>query len=40
MSKYKVDINGLDTSKINVLKNGEMVDLFIKYQAGNKRYRI
>src|SRR6056297_1784025 len=39
MSKYKVDINGLDTSKIKVLKNAEMVDCFIKYQAGNRIYR-
>ncbi len=39
MSKYKVDINGLDTSKIKVLKNGEMVELFKKYQAGNKAAR-
>lgn len=28
MSKYKVDINGLDTSDIKVLKNDEMVRLF------------
>jgi RNA polymerase sporulation-specific sigma factor len=39
MSRYKVDINGLDTSKINVLKNSEMVELFKKYQAGNKAAR-
>src|SRR5690554_7495411 len=39
MSKYKVDINGLDTSKINVLKNSEMVELLKKYQAGNKAAR-
>lgn len=39
MSKYKVDINGLDTSKINVLKSSEMVELFKKYQAGNKAAR-
>ena len=39
MSKYKVDINGLDTSKINVLRNSEMVELFKKYQAGNKAAR-
>ncbi|ERJ13607.1 RNA polymerase sporulation sigma factor SigG [Haloplasma contractile] len=32
MSKYKVDINGLDTSKIKVLKNTEMVKLFKQLQ--------
>lgn len=35
MSKYKVDINGLDTSKIKVLKSSEMMELFQKYQAGD-----
>lgn len=39
MSKYKVDINGLDTSKIKVLKNTEMVELFQKYQAGDQSCR-
>jgi RNA polymerase sporulation-specific sigma factor len=39
MSKYKVDINGLDTSKIKVLKNSEMVEYFKQYQAGDKSCR-
>jgi RNA polymerase sporulation-specific sigma factor len=39
MSKYKVDINGLDTSKIKVLKNTEMVELFKQYQAGDRSCR-
>ena len=39
MSKYKVDINGLDTSKIKVLKNDEMMELFKRYQAGERSCR-
>src|SRR5690606_26403919 len=39
MSKYKVDINGLDTSKIKVLKNDEMMELFRRYQAGDQSCR-
>jgi len=39
MSKYKVDINGLDTSKLKVLKNSEMIELFKQYQAGNTEAR-
>lgn len=36
MSKYKVDITGLNTSDIKVLKPKEMKELFIKYQAGDE----
>lgn len=36
MSKYKVDITGINTSEIKVLKNSEMVELFKKYQNGDK----
>lgn len=35
MSKYKVDITGLNTSNIKVLKQSEMNELFKKYQAGD-----
>lgn len=37
MSKYKVDITGINTSKIKVLKQTEMQELFIKYQNGDKQ---
>ena len=30
MSKYKVEISGIDTSRIPVLSNAEMEDLFKK----------
>lgn len=33
MAKYKVDITGIDTSKIKVLKNEEMVELFKKIKT-------
>ena len=36
MSRYKVDITNLNTSTIKVLKQKEMIDLFKKYQAGDK----
>ena len=36
MAKYKVEIPGIDTSKLKVLKNSEMVKLFEKYQNGDK----
>jgi len=32
MSKYKVDISGVDTNNIEVLSNEEMIELFKKYQ--------
>ena len=33
MSKHKVDIVGVDTSKLEVLTNIEMVELFKKFEA-------
>lgn len=36
MSKYKVDITGLNTSDIKVLKSSETKELFKKYQAGDE----
>ncbi len=36
MAKNKVIINGIDTSKIKVLKQKEMEELFIKLKNGNK----
>ena len=36
MGKYKVDITGINTNDLPVLKNNEMLDLFIKYQGGDK----
>lgn len=35
MSKYKVDITGINTNSIKVLKNDEMLELFLKYQGGD-----
>ena len=35
MSKYKVDITGINTSDIKVLSNEEMVHLFVRYQQGD-----
>lgn len=35
MSKYKVEITGINTSQIKVLKNEEMLELFKKYQHGD-----
>ena len=35
MSKYKVDITGINTNNIKVLKNNEMLELFMKYQGGD-----
>ena len=35
MAKYKVDITGINTSEIKVLKNDEMIELFQKYQNGD-----
>jgi len=39
MSKYKVDIVGVDTAKLEVLTNPEMVELFKKFQSGNTEAR-
>ena len=36
MSKFKVDINGIDTNNLVVLSNDEMINLFKKYQFGDK----
>lgn len=37
MSKYKVDITGINTSELEALKNAEMLELFREYQkTGNK----
>ena len=35
MSKYKVDITGVNTNDLEVLTNEEMIDLFKKYQKNN-----
>jgi RNA polymerase sporulation-specific sigma factor len=35
MSKYKVDICGIDTSKLRTLKNDEMIRLFKAYKEGD-----
>ena len=35
MSNYKVDITGINTSNLKVLKHEEMVELFKEYQNGN-----
>lgn len=35
MSKYKVDITGINTNELKVLKNKEMLELFLKYQNGD-----
>lgn len=35
MSKYKVDITGINTSELRVLTQGEMTSLFIMYQNGS-----
>jgi RNA polymerase sporulation-specific sigma factor len=36
LAKYKVEIVGIDTNKLKVLKNEETIELFIKYQKGDK----
>jgi len=35
MAKYRVEISGINTSKLKVLNNNEMNELFIKYQNGD-----
>ena len=35
MSKFKVDITGINTNELKVLKNEEMIKLFLKYQDGD-----
>ena len=39
MSQHKVDIVGVDTSKLKVLKNKEMMELFKRLQDGDKSVR-
>lgn len=39
LAKHKVDITGLNTSSIKVLKNEEMMELFVKFQAGDMQAR-
>ena len=36
MGKYKVEIPGVDTNNLKVLKNKEMIELFQRYQDGDK----
>ncbi|MDD3452852.1 MAG: sigma-70 family RNA polymerase sigma factor, partial [Bacilli bacterium] len=36
MARHKVEIAALDTANIKVLTNEEMIDLFVKYQNGDK----
>lgn len=35
MGRYKVSISGVNTSELTVLKNAEMMELFVKFQEGN-----
>ncbi|MCI8575550.1 MAG: SigB/SigF/SigG family RNA polymerase sigma factor [Bacilli bacterium] len=35
MARYKVDITGLNTNNIKVLKSSETIELFKKYQSGD-----
>lgn len=35
MSRYKVDINGIDTNNLKVLSNDEMMKLFLELKKGN-----
>ncbi len=37
MGKYKVEITGINTNKLKVLKNEETIELFKQYQNGNKQ---
>ncbi len=37
MSKYKVDITGINTNELKVLKNAEMIELFKKMHEGDKQ---
>ena len=39
MARHKVEISGVNTAKIKVLKNKEMMELFVKYQAGDLNAR-
>ena len=37
MNKYKVDINGIDTNNLKVLKKNEMDELFKRFNDGDER---
>ena len=37
MGRYKVDICGVNTASLPVLKNSEMIQLFQRLQAGEKK---
>ena len=37
MANYKVEITGINTNNIKVLKSDEMIELFKKYQAGDEK---
>ena len=37
MSKYSVEITGINTNNLKVLSNDEMIKLFKSYQSGNKK---
>ncbi len=39
MAKNKVEINGIDTSNLIVLKHEEMIDLFKRYKGGEKEVK-
>ena len=39
MARHKVEITGINTSSIKVLKNDEMNNLFVKFQSGDKDAR-
>ncbi len=39
MAKYKVDITGINTNNLKVLKSDEMLQLFKDYQSGNYEAR-
>lgn len=39
MSKYSVEITGINTGNLKVLTNKEMIELFKMYQSGNKEVK-
>ena len=39
LARHKVEITGINTSSIKVLKNDEMNNLFVKFQSGDKYAR-
>lgn len=36
MSRYKVEISGINTAQLKVLTNAEMKELFVKLQQGDE----